>query len=438
MQSKNKKRKIRVLEHPLVKVFKKLEHNYVANFSEDRYFTLNCPEKIKEFGQKKLESEKEEVNQNFEQANRKKKRIQNLIFFLVNIAVLGIILAVQLSEGNVDDPTEMHANWWFLLAAFGMFCLGMIFEQLRYMVLTYKAIGIPRPHISYKVAVVGKYYDVLTPFAVGGQPFQIFYLQKYGIPGGSAISIIASKYIFSQLSYFLLATVFLFVNLDTTILGVDGALQGVIYTSAWVGYSIIFLLIAVVVLVSMSKKIGMGLVLGCIKLFCKMFRRDHKKMVTSTVRTVTTWQTTMRAYSKSPFVLSTNMFLSIAHVVAMWMIPFFIYCAFEGWDPNMIITIFALIVMTELAASIMPLPGGTGMSEVSFMALFGALFVISGGGAVFWAMLIWKLLSYYSYIIQGFLLLTYDFIVGNKRLSKYKAYWMSRARRFGFPKKKDS
>ena len=45
-----------------------------------------------------------------------------------------------------------------------------------------------------KVAFIGKFYDNVTPFATGGQPMQIYYLNKKGLTGGTSSAVIMIKY----------------------------------------------------------------------------------------------------------------------------------------------------------------------------------------------------------------------------------------------------
>ena len=44
--------------------------------------------------------------------------------------------------------------------------------------------------------------------------------------------------------------------------------------------------------------------------------------------------------------------------------------------------------------------------------MFGAYFQ---GGQLFWALIIWRFFSYYSYLIFGFGMVTYDFLYGNRK-----------------------
>ena len=149
--------------------------------------------------------------------------------------------------------------------------------------------------------------------------------------------------------------------------------------------------------------------------------KDYKATFRKVMLGVRNWQSTIKSYNKSYFIVPTNTILSILYMLAMYSIPFFVYCAFEGWQPQMWSHILTLAVMVDLAACFIPLPGGTGVAELSFVALFSSLF---STGNVFWALIVWRVASYYIYIIQGLLLILYDAIIGNRRLVKHKEKWM--------------
>ena len=140
------------------------------------------------------------------------------------------------------------------------------------------------------------------------------------------------------------------------------------------------------------------------------------------MRTVNTWQKTTKQYSKSAWVIIVNIVSSILFFFLNYSMLFFIYCAFEGWHPEMWLQIVSMGVLIDLASAFNPFPMGTGTAELSFTALFAVL--ISSTGAQVWALIIWRILYYYIYILQGFLLLSYDYAIGNRRLEKYKDFWL--------------
>ena len=75
-------------------------------------------------------------------------------------------------------------------------------------------------------------------------------------------------------------------------------------------------------------------------------------------------------------------------------------------------------MICECAIAIIPLPGGSGASELSFNALLGSLFP---DGTFFWGVLLWRILIYYAYIPQGWIVMLIDsFRSKNKPLPKIK------------------
>ena len=122
-----------------------------------------------------------------EQAPKKRKR--NWISFVVSIAIIicVVVVLVQLSEtlqqGNTATFAELIAgmNWWYMLIAVGLFVLMFAAESLKYVLLTRcygNGLSVPK---CMKVALIGKYYENITPTATGGQPMQIYYFYKNGM-----------------------------------------------------------------------------------------------------------------------------------------------------------------------------------------------------------------------------------------------------------------
>ena len=55
-----------------------------------------------------------------------------------------------------------------------------------------------------------------------------------------------------------------------------------------------------------------------------------------------------------------------------------------------------------MATAGIPLPGGTGMMEISFILFFGSSSLI-GGTNIVWGLLFYRIFSYYIIIIHGFI-----------------------------------
>ena len=409
--------------------------NYGASVSVNDIYTINPPQKTMGLrDQAGMEYESLPKRDNSPKAKKKKKWL-NLLYFALNIGVIALVLGIQLSkeQNPLESLSEIqNANMWFIFAAFGCFAVGMLLEQIRICCLITNTTKVFRPALSYKVAALGRFYDVITPLSTGGQPFQILYMSKYGIKVGEGVSVAMGKYIFSQIIFFLWVTFFLMRNLFMGgAQNISSVAGGVATTFSWIGYAILAVVIVTILFISLNKRIGAGFVVGILKLLSKIhigkFRiiKDYKKSFRSVMRTVNIWQTTTKQYSKSPWVLFVSLFGSLIFYVFNYSMPFFLYCAFAGWHPEMWVEIVTIAVMIDMASAFNPIPMGTGTADLSFTTFFSSLFVAVGLGAgvQIWALLIWRFFTYYIFILQGLFVFVYDIAIGDKRLEKNKEYW---------------
>ena len=116
---------------------------------------------------------------------------------------------------------------------------------------------------------------------------------------------------------------------------------------------------------------------------------------------------------KSKFDVFFQIFMHIARIILLFSIPYFIYKSFpySGGKIGSFADFFIYTALIDLASSFIPLPGGTGMNEITFTFLFKEYL----GGATFWALLFWRFCSYYYYLLQGIAVISYDTIYGNKK-----------------------
>jgi len=446
-KSSIKKFRVKKMITPLLKNIKYKKgklHRYISNYAENMNETLRysiIPPLVKLEKEdldkvQELQAEKEVAIEEKKIKSKKKKKWLNFIYFALNLAVIILVLVVQLS--GEQNPFEsltaiFDVNWWFLLAALGTVFVGMMCDQVRFTSLIHNTTGVFRFNLGFKVGIIGKYYDVITPLSTGGQPFQVIYANKYGIKAGAGISVTVAKYIFFQIVYFFFATYFMFSNFATTTVNTtETVATGLATTLSWVGYFVLAVVIFTVTFVSLNRRAGAGIVVGSLKILSKIkigkFRiiKDYNKSFKNVINTVNIWHKTTKKYSKSFGVIFINIFFSIIYFLTTYSMPFFIYCAFAGWHPEMWIKIMAIALMVDLSSAFNPIPMGTGTADLSFTALFAGLFAQAslGAGAQVWALIIWRFLFYYIHILNGFLLLTYDYLIGNKRLEKNKEIWL--------------
>lgn len=357
----------------------------------------------------------DEAEQRVSKQSSKKKRILNWVFFAINVLVVIGILIYQIfkGEGGVTSPAGLEIHAWPFLVLLLVFGLNIFFDTFIISYLMKGNIGKWRFGLSYKVNAIGRYYDAVTPLSTGGQPFQITYLKSHDLPLHSAMSIPLAKMIFQQICWVVLSFVIMIISFSTS------KYNSFVSATSVIGFVLGSFMLFMVIFLSMSKKWGRKLVIGCLKLLQKMkILKSYEKVYEKIMKILEDYQSVMRQYAKSPkdFIV---LFVSyMLRLVTIHTLPYLVFCLYKGFDGSLYFDFFVMSILIDLASSFFPLPGGTGMSELTFSAMFGVHFA---GGTLFWALITWRLFSYYFYLIQGISIICYDTFYGNR---KYK--WLQR------------
>ncbi len=385
-------------------------------------------EKLKKSKQRKLLKEDtvlsdeqkgkfDEAEQSVAKQGSRKKKITNICFFILNLVILAAILTWNiLTEGFVPlGDLPIHA--WAIVVLLLLFAGEQLCEILSMSYLLKKSIGKYRFALCFKVHTIGRYYDSITPLGTGGQPFQITYFKSHDVPMHTSLAVPFAKYIFSQIVW----TVVSFICMIIFFTSSPNASNGIAVVSA-IGFVLGSLLLFLVAFLSISKSVGRKLVVKTLKLLQKMkIVKNYEKQYAKISKYIEDFQSVVQQYMKSFKDFIVLFGLNLLKYLFKFSIPYFIVCLFAGPQPGEFINYFVMGIMVELASGCFPLPGGSGMNEISFKMMFTAAFASVGGGAVVWALLLWRLLTYYIFLILGGAVSIYDFSFGNR---KYK--WQKR------------
>lgn len=345
----------------------------------------------------------------------KNKKIFNILFLIFNIIlIVAVFYNFAKEQGGVQPLSTLFANkpkWRFLWVALGLYVITCLFNTCKFSFLIHNKTGKWRPWFSFKLATIGRYYDHITPLGSGGQPFEIYYMKKDGYKGDIATAVPLAKYMVWQIAFIVLGLfvlIFYAPHYETSIL---------VIICAWIGLGLTLSLFLFVLFMSITKKWGASLVVGVLKLLHKMhIIKDYKKALIKVLRFVKQYQYCMTTFAKSPWTILGVFISSIGSIITNSLIAYFIYISFtevpvaNWWD------IVFKCCICDMAVCFFPLPGGTGATEFSFDSLLGSLFT---EGTLFWGLLIWRILTYYLYILQGGIVLVVDMF--HKKNGKKKA-----------------
>ncbi len=320
-----------------------------------------------------------------------------VLFVLMNVIVIAITAMVEF--GNSKEATDLSKvvlNWWMLLPALLCFLVAVTLDIFKY-VLMMKEMSPEQSrdkrtlcHIASRTVLLGKYYDNITPAAVGGQPFQIYYMRKNSdLPNGLSTSIPIFGMISLQIGFIIIALIcFLFGGLikDNPALVVT-AIIGLLFYAFWP---------VMVAGVSLFPKPTVKFIKFLVKILAKIkLVKNREETLIKVENETKEYADSVKTILKTKGLFLKSILISVVYNFLIALIPFFVLTAFGGSVD--LIHSFVTTIAVMSAIYFVPTPGNSGVAEGTFFVVFSAL----SSGYVFWAMLVWRFFSYYIYIIIG-------------------------------------
>lgn len=343
----------------------------------------------------------------------KKRSRKNLISFLVSAAVIAcvVFVLVQLSDtlqqGDSATLAEIMAgmHWGYLLIVAALAAAMFAAETFKYVLLTRCYGNKLKISKCMKAALIGKYYDNITPTYSGGQPMQIYYFYRNGIPGAQGSSITFMKYGVQMLAIGLVCALLMGFGRATLQSMVENeAMFGTIFVCAWIGFginAIIPFFVAFVVFCPRAVSWAINLFIRLLHKI-RLIRRADK--LEARIRS---WLERFSGFSqfivRHPKVFFQLLLLCFFEPLLQYLIPYYLLIAMVGPEVMgmngglLLFTVAVLACYATNAAVFIPTPGNSGAVETVFMLAFTAV----ASSVLFWYVLAWRFVLYYVYIVFG-------------------------------------
>ena len=340
---------------------------------------------------------------------RKKNTVISLCLLAVNIVFMVFIIKSLIANvGDISIKAMIEAQGkklWWIAGGVLIYVVYMLAQTLMYLVLIKDLTGKRRVKLAYDVAVVGKYYDNITPFAVGGQPMQIVRLATNGISPGVSTSIPIIKMMINSAVNMVAALMFFIFGLPRIPLTspFNDLLLIILEILGVIGLIITVFVVFFMFLVSTGNFVTRTFVSAFVRIGYKLkIVKNYRLTVKKVMGQVAEYKSSMHYLRKRKLVLLKMIILSLVECLSYAIMPYFVVMAFAG-PLDMSPFLFIVICLTKyyicsMASSFIPLPGGTGLMEISFIFLFG----IVVNENIVWALLLYRFISYYLIIIHGF------------------------------------
>lgn len=324
----------------------------------------------------------------------KKKLIANLILLL---SLLIFVIIMVCSLGDIKDIYQniKEANYTYILIILGLLILYLILWPFSLAIIIRSEEPKVKFRRDYEISATEFFFNGITPFSSGGQPFQVYSMNKVGISVAKSTSIIMINFIIYQV----VINIFSVLSIALYFKQIEETISNFIWFAV-LGFSINFIILIFLLLIAISKKTGVILHKFLVWLaHFKLFNKLNNKIPAFDQYVIDT-QDAFKQIAKKWRLVLLSVILKIVALAIFYAIPFFGIKALNiaiSYDQ-----IFYVIAMTCFALTMvvwLPTPGSSGGAEFAFSAIFEALAVDTSNSLSL--MLIWRFATYYLVMLFG-------------------------------------
>ena len=268
--------------------------------------------------------------------------------------------------------------------------------------------------LAVKIAMMGFYYNLVTPFASGSQPMQIYALNKYDINLSKSIAIVTNKTVLFQTVVTIYSAVIIFLNIDVLKNELPSML---VLMSIGMVMNIVSLVGGMlIVLTPNTMKIIVKVIVNILYRL-NIFKSLNKKIHTIN-KFIDEYSYSIKLFIKNKKALCLSIILTIIQLTVFFSIS---YCVYKAFNLNglSLFDVLALQVFLYMSVSPIPTPGNVGANEVAFLTIFSNVFP---GNIIGYSVFLYSIYVYYFLVVVCGLFTIHTHYHMNKRKNKNRNY----------------
>lgn len=312
---------------------------------------------------------------------------------------IGVVVWMFKDEFDPECLKELTFDWRTVIALLLalVFLVGRDFGLAwRFRTITDRELSWKR---AFKVDIMCAFTSAITPTAVGGSALAIFYLNREGVKVGRATALTLTTLFLDEM-FFVVFCPILFLLIPSDLLFGSGLHDGFLESIElvfWLVYAGIVVWTTILFVGIIAKPQGMARLLG--KLFSYRLLRRWQKGINEMCDNMVSTSAWIKQQPKKWWA---NVF---GATVVSWFSRYLLVNAlFWGFvaDSSPLL-VFGRQFVVWVVLMISPTPGSSGISEWLFTSYYGDL--IGSVSIALLMALIWRILSYYVYLLAGICLL---------------------------------
>ncbi len=329
----------------------------------------------------------------------KKYRFNIILLVIVSFIVIFFTLK---DDFNGAMNYFKNINYLWVLVAIVFMLLNILFQSLSQYRFLREIDHNYKFSSCFKLMCMAMFFNAITPFSSGGQPFEMYLLNKEGIKVSDSLNALIQNFITYQFGLIFASTIAIILNSIFNILPDSLLLKKIVL----IGYFINIIVMGLIIFFSRAKKLNT-------KLFSKIFKFIfHFKFIKNKEEKEQKFLKYLEDFYNSTAIMKNNLkntilsfIFNLISLCFLYLIPVFVFYAFNNHSLNFLES-FVSSSFTFLIGSFVPIPGATGGLEYGFLDFFKIF--IKSSAMLSAGMLLWRLITYYfGMVLGGIILMTY-------------------------------
>ncbi len=320
----------------------------------------------------------------------KSKKWLSAVLFLGLAALTFYVIFKNQDIGEVASAIRhMHKGYLLLAAATAIFFVSAEGILLWYLL---RAVG-DRISVlqSLKYAFIGFFYSGITPSATGGQPMQLYHMNKDGHKIGHCTVALLSAAVFYKLVLVLMGIgicIFWWTGLKTHL----GDYLPIYFLGLFLNAALVVALLAVMLNGPGMEKFLCRAEARLVKMHLLKASETRQSEIHAMIEQYHSAVQFLKTHGKSILFL---MCITILQRCAVFGLTYFVYRGL-GLSGTSSFVIMALQAVVYISVDMLPLPGSQGITEIMYAAVFGQIFT---GNSLMVSMCISRGLNFYLPLI---------------------------------------
>lgn len=356
----------------------------------------------------------EKKQQDKKQKNLKpyKKIIGNLLQLLFFFVLMALTFHTIFSKNDIADITSaMHSlNPLYFIAALCSAILFVCGEGFMIWYLLLHAGNETKLFHCFGYSFIGFFFSGITPSATGGQPAQLIFMKRDGLPIADSTLTLMTVAVLYKFVLVIIGVLILFFWKEGLALYL-GSYMGLYYLGILLNTVLVIILLLVMFHGKWMETLLLQIEKLCVKLhLCKPSVRRAEAFH----KIITDYQHTLHFFIRNKAKIAFVALCTFLQRCCLFVLTYFIYRGL-GLNTYGALLITVLQASVYIAVDMLPLPGSQGISELMYHAVFTHIFT---AGCLTASMCITRGISFYFLLMIGAVISFLRFIL-LKRKTNY-------------------